>query len=93
LARIRNRRHPEDEERRNKRKAILAALVKATEDGLPQDEMPANTDETTNGYYILTQAEMEALISGDIQKIEQWVSNLDRRHAIWLLSQLIKESL
>jgi hypothetical protein len=93
LVKTRSRRHPEDEERLNNKKAILNALAKATSTGLSPDEMPVNTDDTTNKYYTLTQAEMEALISGDIQKIEEWVSGLDRRHAIWLLSHLIKESL
>jgi hypothetical protein len=35
---------------------------------------------------------MEALVSGNMEQIENWVSNLDRRHANWLLRWLVKES-
>jgi hypothetical protein len=93
LVKTKNHRHPRDEERLNKKKAIMVALAKATEDSLSSEELPANTDAVTSEYYTLTQAQMEALISGDIQKIEKWVSSLDRHHAIWLLTHLIKEVL
>ena len=79
-------------DRLEKRKAILAALVKATEDDA---SLPGGADEfndESNGYYTLTTEEMEALINGDVGKIENWVSRLDKRHATWLLRWLIKES-
>jgi hypothetical protein len=48
-------------------------------------------DGETNDYYTLTREEMEALVNGDMEKIEGWVSNLDRRHATLLLRWFIKE--
>jgi hypothetical protein len=91
LGRTGDTRYLNDEERLKRRKAILTALAKATEDSTSLEEMAANGDDIKNDYYTLTQDEMEALISGDMQKIENWVSSLDRRHAIWLLCKLIKE--
>jgi hypothetical protein len=77
--------------RLEKRQAILAALTKATADS---SSLAANTgepDNGNNGYYSLTHEEIAALINGDIEKIESWVSNLDRQQATWLLRWLIKE--
>jgi hypothetical protein len=79
------------EERLGKRKAILDALSKASEDSQPLEEDANVPDIEANEYYSLTRDEMEALINGDMEKIESWVSNLDRRHATWLLRWLIKE--
>jgi len=39
----------------------------------------------------LSHEEMDALISGDMAKIEAWVSNMDKNHAARLLHWLIKE--
>jgi hypothetical protein len=77
--------------RLDKRNAILAALAKA------KGEMPAadSTDEPDGGrnsYYTMSRDEVNALVQGNIEKIESWVSNLDRHHATWLLRWLIKES-
>ena len=80
------------EETLKKRKAILAALAKASEDYLSSKGNVDTFDGESDDYYTLSRDEMEALISGDIEKIESWVSNLDRRHATWLLRWLIKES-
>ena len=79
------------EERQKKRQAILSALAKATEDeeSLPGDGGCSNG--AAGQYYTLTHQEMEALIEGDVETIEDWVSKLDKRHATWLLSHLIKE--
>ena len=41
--------------------------------------------------YSLTLEEVEALVTGDVEKIRSWVSNLDKRQAAWLLHQLIDE--
>jgi len=91
--RTRDNRNLNNEERLENRKAILAALAKAIEGSPPLDETDADADYITkNDYYTLTQEEMEALLSGDIQKIENWSSSLDRQHAIWLLCRLIKEN-
>ena len=80
-----------NEERLGKRKAILDALAKASEDSQSLEENTSVPDIEANDYYSLTRDEMEALINGDMEKIESWVSNLDRRHATWLLRWLIKE--
>jgi hypothetical protein len=74
-----------------KRQAILAALSKATADSSSLNGPASELDNEINGYYTLTLEEMAALVNGDMEKIEKWVSNLDRRHATWLLRWLIKE--
>jgi hypothetical protein len=74
-----------------KRQAILAALTKATAES-PTPGVPApEPEEEVGGYYTLTLEELAALVNGDMEKIGSWVSNLDRRHATWLLRWLIKE--
>ena len=75
------------------RRAIIEALSRVSGKEAPSIDPPAPNDDDTNGYYTLTPEEMEALISGNIEKIETWVSNLDQRHATWLLRWLIKENL
>ena len=80
------------EARQEKRKAILAALVKAGGETPSSDDGAATPDEENNSYYTLTRDEVAALVNGNIEKIESWVSSLDRRHATWLLRWLIKES-
>jgi len=75
-----------------KRKAILEALFRATEDRAALARSIDELDAENDGYYTLTSDEMDALISGNMEKIESWVSNLDKRHATWLLRWLIKES-
>ena len=74
------------------RNAILAALAKAQGDSNSSDISSDEPDSDGNGYYILTREEITALLNGNMEKIESWVSNLDRRHATWLLRWLIKES-
>jgi len=81
-----------NEERREKRKAILDALVKATEDEIPSVGSTDEEGNEANGYYTLTSEEMDALINGNMEKIESWVSSLDKHHAAWLLRWLIKEN-
>jgi len=80
------------DDRQEKREAILAALARATEDGQPLPADAADAADDDNHYYTLSHEEIEALITGNIEKIENWVSSLDRRHATWLLRRLIKES-
>ena len=53
---------------------------------------PKNRTGENDCYYTLTKEQVEALVSGNMEKIECWVSNLDRRHATWLLRWLIKEN-
>jgi hypothetical protein len=74
-----------------KRSALLAALTKARGDLNPTDESSDGPDSENNCYYTLTKEQMEALVSGNMEQIESWVSNLDRHHATWLLRWLIKE--
>jgi hypothetical protein len=78
------------EEAAKKKEAILSALTKASADYLSSK----GSDDTLNepdDYYTLSRDEMEALVNGDIEKIENWVSNMDRKHATRLLRWLIKE--
>jgi hypothetical protein len=89
LGRTRKRPTISHEARLEKRKAILAALTKVSGERPPSDPPPA--DNAANAYYTLSHEEMEALVSGNLAKIEDWVSNLDQRHATWLLRWLIKE--
>jgi hypothetical protein len=74
-----------------KRQAILDALTRATAIKSPSGGTPREFDDEINGYYTLTLEEMAALVNGDMQKIESWVSTLDQRHATWLLRWLIRE--
>ena len=76
-----------------KRNALLAALTKARGDINPPDEKSDETDRENDCYYTLSKEQVEALVSGNMEKIESWVSNLDRRHATWLLRWLIREGI
>ncbi|MHB8104624.1 MAG: hypothetical protein ACYDG5_03695 [Dehalococcoidales bacterium] len=75
-----------------KKKAILAALAKASEDNLFPKESPDTPNCELQEYYTLSPNEMAALVSGDLETIEIWISNLDKNHATRLLRWLIKES-
>ena len=89
---MRESKNVKSEARQEKRNAILAALAKAGGEATSSDDSAAEPDEENNSYYTLTRDEVAALVNGNIEKIESWVSNLDRRHATWLLRWLIKES-
>jgi hypothetical protein len=80
-----------NEERQEKRKAILAALAKASEGSLFSVNNTTLSSHNPQDYYILSHEEMEALVNGNMAKIEAWVSNLDKDHAKKLLLWLIKE--
>ena len=80
------------ETRQEQRKAILAALDRVSGEEARSTDPPAAADNSTSDYYTLTSEEMAALASGNIEKIETWVSNLDQRHATRLLRWLIKKS-
>jgi hypothetical protein len=75
-----------------KREALLSALAKVRSDIHSPSENSDEPDGDIDNYYTLTKEEVEALISGNMEKIESWISNLDRRHATCLLRWLIKES-
>jgi hypothetical protein len=79
------------EERLEKKKAILTALAKASEDSVLLQEAVTITENDPQGYYVLSRDEISALVYGDMEKIESWVSNMDRNHATRLLRWLIKE--
>jgi hypothetical protein len=79
------------EEAAKKKKAILTALTKASEDYLSSKGRDDVFDDEPDDYFTLSHDEMEALVNGDIKKIESWVSNMDRKHATHLLRWLIKE--
>ena len=83
---------PGHEEILEKKKAILTALTKASEDYLSSKESIDTLDIECDDYYTFSRDEMEALVNGDIGKIESWVANMDRDHAIRLLQWLIKEN-
>jgi hypothetical protein len=74
------------------RKAILAALAKAQGNKEPPDISHDEPDGDNDGYYILTREELTALLSGNIEKIQNWVDTLDQRQATTLLRWLIKEN-
>ena len=79
------------EERQERRKAILAALAKASgnSDLLEGDfVLPSGGPQE---YYTLSRDEIVALISGNMEKIEAWVGRMDKNHAARLLRWLIKE--
>jgi hypothetical protein len=73
-----------------KRRSILDALTRATAIK-PSGISPREIDDEINGYYTLSIEEMAALVNGDMEKIESWVSTLDQRHATWLLRWMIRE--
>jgi hypothetical protein len=80
-----------NEERQEKRKAILAALAKASDGSELFPRNPPPPPGQPQDYYTLSRDEIEALVSGDMAKIEAWVSNMDKNHAARLLHWLIKE--
>ncbi len=75
-----------------KRNALLAALARAQGDNVTPGSIPDEPNGEGNCYYIMTKEELTALLSGNIEKIESWVGNLDRLHATRLLRWLIKEN-
>jgi hypothetical protein len=75
-----------------KKKIILAALTSVIEDVTYPGGSDCEADQVDGEYYSLTHEEVEALVSGDVEKIKSWVSSLDKRQAAWLLHQLIDES-
>lgn len=80
-----------NEERQEKRKAILAALAKASDDSGLFDGSNTASSREPQDYYTFSRDEIEALVNGDMLKIETWVSNMDKKHAARLLHWLIKE--
>ena len=92
MSRRKETKSPNNEETLGKKKAILAALAKASEDSLFLKETTTTFDGEPQNYYILSRDEMAALVSGNMGIIESWIGNMDRNHATRLLNRLIKES-
>ena len=78
------------EERQEKKQAILAALAKVSDDSQLLEDSDVSTLEPQD-YYTLSREDMVALINGDMERLEGWVGNMDRTHATRLLRWLIKE--
>jgi len=79
------------EERQEKKQAILSALIKVSDDHQLLEGNPDVSTLEPHDYYTLSRDEMDALIYGDMEKLGSWVSNMDRNHATRLLRWLIKE--
>jgi hypothetical protein len=91
VGRRRENKQISQEERLEKKKAILAALARVSDDDqLPEGNADVSTLEPYD-YYTMSREEIKALISGDMEKLERWVNNMDRNHATRLLRWLIKE--
>jgi hypothetical protein len=92
LSKIREIKNINQESRLEKQKALLTALAKATGEKVASCNDADDANDDANSYYILNHEELEALINGNIERIENWVGNLDRRHATLILRWLIKEN-
>lgn len=73
------------------KEAIMAVLARAADDSPFLAQLADDPGKTLAEYYTLTPEELAALISGDINKIEEWVGKLDKRHATWLWLRLSQE--
>ena len=80
-----------NEEKQEKRQAILAALAKASDGSELFGNSSVPSPNQPQDYYTLTREEIDALVSGNMAKIEAWVSNMDKNHAARLLHWLIRE--
>jgi len=78
-------------ERLGRREAILEVLARAADDSEFLAQLADNPSEALKGYCTLTQEELAALVSGDVEQIESWVGKLDRRLATWLWCRLSQE--
>ena len=88
----RKKREPITDDERLKRKVrILAVLARAADDSQFLAQLAENPSGALSEYYTLTQEEIAALASGDIDKIESWLGKLDKRHATWLWCRLSQE--
>lgn len=80
-----------DDEKLKRKVRILAVLARAADDRQFLARLTENPSEALSEYYALTQEEMAALVSGDIEKIESWLGKLGKRHATWLWCRLSQE--
>jgi hypothetical protein len=79
------------EEKQEKRKAILAALAKASDGSNIFTASPVPSPGQPQDYYTLSHDEMDALVNGNMAKIEAWASNMDKNQAARLFHWLRKE--
>ena len=73
-------------ERLKRRKSILTVLTGAS---LNKEFLAQSRDNPS--YYTLTQEEIGALVSGDIERIETWLGKLDQWHRARLIANLAQE--
>jgi len=71
--------------------ALLKVLDRAAADSRFLSRMAESPQEALAEYPELTDEEREALIDGDIKKIESWVGTLDKERATWLWCRLSQE--
>jgi predicted molibdopterin-dependent oxidoreductase YjgC len=67
--------------------AVLAVLDRAAQDNAFLARLAENPAEVLKEYE-LTAEEKAALMSGNIRKVESWLSKLDERLKTWLVSRL-----
>ena len=70
---------------------ILSVLARAADEPEFMSRLADDPHRALKEYCTLTEEERAALASGDIQKIESWVSKLDKRLAAWLWNRLSQE--
>lgn len=68
----------------------MAALANIT-GGKPSGQQEKEHEKDEKPYYTLTAEQMEALVNGNMDTIESWVSNLDRVQATRLFHWLMKQ--
>jgi hypothetical protein len=71
--------------------AILKILDRAAEDSAFLSRLAESPEEAMKEYPYLTREEKEAILDGDIGKIESWVGKLDSRRSTWLWCRLGQE--
>jgi DNA-binding NtrC family response regulator len=71
--------------------ALLKVLDRAAEDNRFLSRLAESPEEALTEYPGLTDEEKEALIDGDMRKIESWAGKLDQKRATWLWCRLSQE--
>ena len=71
--------------------AILKILDRAAEDSRFLSRLADSPEEVLHEYPDLSDEEKEALMDGNIEKIESWVGRLDQRRGTWLWCRLSQE--
>ncbi len=72
-------------ERSEGRKAILAVLNRIIEEDGFLEKLINNPDKAVGRYCALTKEELDALVNGDVKKIEGWLKRIDTsKVSAWL---------